>query len=124
MTGIAHPTPAQAAGCDGEDRAARFLQARGLQLVARNYRTRLGEIDLIAREGATLVFIEVRLRKDARFGGAVESITARKRGRIAAAARQYLMRLRSVPACRFDVICIEGDAPTWIRGAFELESRG
>ena len=122
MTAIAHPTPAQAAGGEGEDQAARFLERHGLDLLARNFRTRLGEIDLIAREDDVLVFVEVRLRKDARFGGAVESITARKRQRIAAAARQYLMRLARVPACRFDVVCIEGGEPRWIRGAFSLDT--
>ena len=124
MTAIAHPTPAQAVCGEGEERAARFLVKHGLDLLARNYRTRLGEIDLIARDGATLVFVEVRLRKDARFGGAVESITARKRQRIAAAAHQYLMRLQRVPACRFDVVCIEGGEPRWIRGAFTLDAGG
>ena len=122
MTAIVHPTPAQAAGGAGEDRAADFLCKHGLVVVARNYRTRLGEIDVIAREGATLVFVEVRLRKDARFGGAVESIGPRKRQRIIAAARMYLMRIARVPACRFDVVCIEGDEPKWIRGAFTLDS--
>jgi putative endonuclease len=124
VSAIARPTPAQAAGGEGEDRAARFLARHGLQLLARNYRTRLGEIDLIARDGATLVFVEVRLRKDARFGGALESITMRKQRRIAAAARQYLMRIPRVPPCRFDVVCIEGEEATWIRGAFALDSRG
>ena len=124
MTQIAHPTPAQAAGGRGEDDAAQFLERNGMQLVARNYRTRLGEIDLIARDGETLVFVEVRLRKDARFGGALASITARKRSRIAVAARQYLMRFTRVPPCRFDVVCIEGGEPNWIRGAFALDSQG
>ena len=118
---IAHPTPAQASGGEGEDQAARFLARHGLTLVGRNYRTRLGEIDLIARDGATLVFVEVRLRSDGRFGGAVESITPRKRQRIVAAARRYLMRFPRVPACRFDVVCIEGAEPTWIRGAFDAQ---
>ncbi len=122
MTFIAHPTPAQATGGAAEDDAAGFLARHGLELVERNYRTRLGEIDLIARDGATWVFVEVRLRKDARFGGALESITARKRSRIAIAARQYLMRFARVPPCRFDVVCIEGGEPTWIRGAFALDS--
>ena len=124
MSATAHPTPAQASGGDGEEQAARFLAGHGLQLVARNYRTRLGEIDLIARDGATLVFVEVRLRKDARFGGAVESITARKLSRIAAAARQYLMRIPRVPPCRFDVVCIEGGEAKWMRDAFTLNSQG
>lgn len=120
MSPVAHPTAAQTAGGDAEDSAARFLAAHGLQVVARNYRTRLGEIDLVARDGAVLVFVEVRLRRSARCGGALESITARKRRRIAAAARAYLLRFRRVPACRFDVVCLEGAEPLWVRGAFEI----
>ena len=120
MIAIAHPTPAQAAGGDAEDSAAGFLERHGLNVLARNYRTRLGEIDLIARDGDMLVFVEVRLRKSPRFGGALESITARKRSRIAAAARQYLMRLRRVPPCRFDVLCLDGHEITWLRSAFEV----
>lgn len=120
MSPIAHPTPAQAAGGDAEDGAAEFLARHGLQVIGRNYRTRLGEIDLIAHDREVLVFVEVRLRSSGRYGGALESITAGKRRRIAAAARQYLMRFRRVPACRFDVVCLEGDSPLWIRGAFEL----
>lgn len=119
MTAIAHPTPAQAAGGEAEERAARFLARHGLQIVARNFRTRLGEIDLIARDGATLVFVEVRLRRSERYGGAVASITQRKRRRIQAAARQYLMRLPREPACRFDVVALDGERPEWLRGAFE-----
>ena len=119
MESIAHPTPAQAAGGDGEDRAAAFLVRQGLAILARNYRTRLGEIDLVARDGATLVFVEVRLRTGERFGGAVGSITARKRARIVAAARQYLMRMKRVPPCRFDVMALDGDEVAWLRGAFD-----
>ena len=63
---------------------------RGLAIVGRNFRTRAGEIDLIARDGATLVFVEVRMRRSQRFGGALESITAAKRARIVAAANGYL----------------------------------
>jgi putative endonuclease len=116
---IAHPTPAQAAGGEGEERAADFLGRQGLAIVARNYRTRRGEIDLVARDGDTLVFVEVRLRSSERFGGAVGSITARKRARIVAAARQYLMRLRREPPCRFDVVALDGDEVRWLRGAFD-----
>ncbi len=114
-------SPAQAAGGDAEEAAARFLERRGLAILARNYRTRLGEIDIVAREGAVLVFVEVRMRSDARYGGPLESITAAKRRRIVAAARQYLMRLRREPPCRFDVVSLAGDAPSWLRGAFELD---
>lgn len=120
MSAIAHPTPAQAAGGGAEDDSAQFLERQGLRVVERNYRTRLGEIDLVARDGDVLVFVEVRLRRSARYGGALESITARKRRRIAAAARQYLTRFRRLPACRFDVVCLDGAEPLWVRGAFEL----
>ncbi|MGZ5036409.1 MAG: YraN family protein [Usitatibacter sp.] len=112
-------TPAQAAGGAAEESAARFLERNGLVIVARNYRTRQGEIDLVAREGATLVFVEVRMRSCERFGGGAESIGWRKRSRIEAAARQYLSRLPREPACRFDVVTLDGGIPVWIRGAFE-----
>jgi putative endonuclease len=112
-------TPAQTRGAEAEERAARFLAQRGLEVVARNYRTRFGEIDLIARDGAILVFVEVRMRSSAGFGGAAGSIDSRKQARIVAAARQFLGRLTREPPCRFDVVTLEGDAPQWLRGAFE-----
>ena len=112
-------TAAQRSGDAAEERAARFLAGRGLQLIARNYRTRQGEIDLIARDGAVLVFVEVRMRSASRFGDGAETVDWRKQRRIVAAARHYLMRLGHEPPCRFDVVSLEGDAPTWIRGAFE-----
>ena len=113
-------TPAQATGLGAEDAAARLLARHGLEIVARNYRTRLGEIDLVARDGATLVFVEVRSRASGRFGGALESVTAAKRRRLVAAARQYLSRLRREPPCRFDVVTLEAGEPAWLRGAFEV----
>lgn len=119
MKRAAHPTPAQAAGDGAEERAARYLAEHGLAILERNYHCRLGEIDLVAREGATLVFVEVRLRSDARFGSALESIGPRKRARIAAAARHYLMRLGREPVCRFDVVALDEGETQWIRGAFE-----
>lgn len=112
-------TAAQTAGEAAEERAARFLSRQGLEIVARNFRTRLGEIDLVARDGATLVFVEVRMRTSARFGGAAGSIDSRKRARLAAAARQYLARLRHEPPCRFDVVTVDDGDASWLRGAFE-----
>jgi putative endonuclease len=112
-------TAAQAAGGAAEEAAARFLERQGLAIVARNYRTRLGEIDLVARDGATLVFVEVRMRSSDHYGGGAESIGWRKRSRIEAAARQYLARLRGEPACRFDVVTLDGGTPVWLKGAFE-----
>ncbi len=119
MTPSGRRTRAQRAGGAAEEAAARFLAHRGLEIVARNYRTRFGEIDLVARDGATLVFVEVRMRSSARYGGAAASIGLRKRARIEAAARQYLARLGREPACRFDVVTLDGAGPAWLRGAFE-----
>ena len=113
-------TPAQTAGSSGEDEAARLLARHGLEIVARNYRTRLGEIDLVARDGATLVFVEVRQRASGGFGGALESITAAKRRRLVAAARHYLSKLTREPPCRFDVVTVEAGESAWLRGAFDV----
>jgi len=110
----------QLAGAGAEERAARFLASHGLTIVARNFRTRLGEIDLIARDRETLVFVEVRSRASGAYGGAVESITASKRSRIAAAANAYLALLGSQPPCRFDVMLLEGGAMRWIPSAFDV----
>jgi putative endonuclease len=115
-------TAAQATGIGAEDAAASLLARHGLEIVARNYRTRLGEIDLVARDGATLVFVEVRSRASDRFGGAVESVTAAKRRRLVAAARQYLSKLRAEPPCRFDVVTVQAGEPAWLRGAFEVSA--
>ena len=108
------------AGARAEELCAQLLARAGLKLLARNWRCRLGEIDLVAEEAGTLVFAEVRLRRDARFGGAAESITAAKRARIVAAARLYLAGRAAMP-CRFDVLLLDSLAPArvrWIRDAF------
>ena len=94
-------------GVAAEELAARFLADRGLAILGRNYRCRLGEIDLIARDGDVLVFVEVRLRSSARFGGAVASITAAKQKKLIAAAGLYLSRLRRSPRCRFDAVLLD-----------------
>ena len=96
------------AGAAAEAIAAEFLQARGLVVVRRNYRCRGGEIDIIARDGATLVFVEVRLRSSSAFGGVAESITSAKRRRLKFAAGLFLAGLRREPACRFDAILLDG----------------
>ena len=107
-------------GVGAEEMAAAFLERRGLTIVARNYRCRLGEIDLVARDGATTVFVEVRRRASGAFGGAAASITAAKRLKLARAARHYMSRLDALPQCRFDAVLIEGEPPRieWIRNAF------
>ena len=110
-------------GDAAEDRALGHLLGQGLRLVARNYRTPGrggGEIDLILRErDGTLVFVEVRKRASASFGGAAASIGWRKQQRIVFAARHYLMRLAAPPPCRFDVISMEGGSIQWMRAAFD-----
>ena len=113
-------TAAQVAGAQAEEIAARFLAGEGLEIVARNFRTRLGEIDVVAREGTTLVFVEVRLRTREDYGGALESIDGNKRRRIVAAANGYLALLGREPPCRFDVVTVEGRTAHWIRGAFDV----
>jgi putative endonuclease len=108
------------AGRQAEALAERLLTGAGLSIIARNFRCRLGEIDLIAREGDTFVFCEVRYRASTSFGGAAESITARKQARITAAARYFLSARPEAP-CRFDVLLMRSlDVARiqWIRNAF------
>ena len=108
------------AGARAEELCAEMLRRAGLRVLARNWRCRHGEIDLVAEEGGTLVFAEVRYRRDQRFGGAAGSITAAKQTRLVAAARLYLMR-RPDADCRFDVLLLdslEAGRIEWIRNAF------
>lgn len=113
----------RAAGQAAEDQALAHLAAAGLVMVERNYRTPGrggGEIDLVMRErGGTLVFVEVRSRRGAGFGGAGGSIGATKQRRIILAARHYLMRWPAPPPCRFDAVLIEDGRVQWLRGAFD-----
>ena len=107
-------------GEDAENLAATFVQRAGLKLVARNYRCRFGEIDLIVRDGNTLVFVEVRMRSNDRFGGAAASITATKRAKLLRAARHYIANSALTPACRFDALLVDGNdgAIEWLKNAF------
>ncbi len=106
-------------GPRAEQIAAAFLQRHGLELIESNWRCRLGEIDLVLRDGATIVFVEVRLRTHPDFGGAGESIGHAKRRRLLAAARLYLSRHPEQP-CRFDAVLLKRLEPAeieWIRDA-------
>jgi putative endonuclease len=106
-------------GREAEELALQFLIAAGLRLRSRNYACRLGEIDLILQDGDTLVFVEVRQRRSARFGSAAESITRGKQDKLIAAARHYLARERQMPACRFDAVLVDAHGRIeWIRDAF------
>jgi putative endonuclease len=110
-------------GDAAEQVALNFLQQAGLRLLVRNYRTPGrggGEIDLIMRApDGTCVFVEVRQRKTASHGGAAASVSLIKQRRIVFAARHYLMRLASLPPCRFDVVAVEAGEVTWLQAAFD-----
>lgn len=108
-------------GRDKERLAADFLARQGLRLIRANHRCRFGEVDLVMRDGACLVFVEVRYRGSSRFGSPAETVDARKQRRLAAAARHYLQENPSVLPCRFDVVGISGeDRIEWLKNAFEL----
>ena len=113
-------------GAAAEDLALRWLLRRGLTLVERNYRVargpraRGGEIDLILRQpDGTLVFVEVRARTSRTHGGAAASVTASKQRSLLLAARHFLLRYDTLPACRFDVVSIDGEELQWLQGAFD-----
>ena len=117
----------KAVGDSAEDLALSFLQQQGLQLVCRNYRLAGGprqrgaEIDLILRShDGTLVFVEVKVRRDAAHGGAAASVSAAQQQRIGHAARHYLMGLAELPPCRFDVVAIDGPDLQWLQAAFQV----
>ena len=113
-------------GAQAEAAAAAYLEARGLQVRERNWRCRFGEIDLVCDDDGVLVFVEVRARTRTDYGGAAASITAAKRGRLTAAANQYLTTLARMPRCRFDCILLDGagaanDSIEWLRDAFHAK---
>ena len=119
------PDARRARGDVAEAAALAMLQAHGLQLLARNASSRGGELDLVMRDGATVVFVEVRYRATRRFGGGAASVDAGKRRRLVHAARAFLAghpQMADAP-CRFDVVDADGDpdAPTltWLRAAFD-----
>ncbi|MGQ0442444.1 MAG: YraN family protein [Methylophilaceae bacterium] len=109
------------AGFEAEKLAATFLMNHGLKLVTQNYHCRFGEIDLIMLDVSTLVFVEVRLRSNAKFGGASASITPQKRQKLIITAQHYLQQ-HGECACRFDAILMhKTDLKNieWLRNAFD-----
>ncbi len=110
-----------AKGRSAEERAELFLRRRGYEIVERNARSAFGEIDLVAREGGDLVFVEVRSRADDSTGGAEETVGAIKQRQIARAAAVYLSeRAPGFETCRFDVVAITGDDIALFQDAFRL----
>lgn len=112
-------TAKQIQGQAGEDRALEYLRQNGLTLVERNFRCKGGEIDLVMRHHAVLVFVEVRQRAGDRYGGAAGSVTAAKQARLILAAQIYLQRYKNPPVCRLDVVAIDGTELTWLKSAIE-----
>lgn len=110
----------QALGAAAEDAALAHLRAAGLQLLERNARFKVGELDLVMRDGACVVFVEVRLRRHAGFGDGFDSVDHRKRLKLARAAQLWLLRhpaLADAP-CRFDVVSVGTGRLDWCRDAF------
>ena len=111
----------QTLGKSGEDLAAAELERRGYAILARRYRTRHGEIDIVADDDGTLVFIEVKVRATRECGSAAEAVTRDKQRRLGSMAADYLARHDlSEVACRFDVVAIDGEVLTVIYDAFSL----
>jgi putative endonuclease len=108
-----------------EEAAVRWLLAHGYRVVERNHRNAGGEIDVVAWEGETLCFVEVKARADTRHGPAVSAVGWDKRRRLARAAAMYLALRRLEPACRFDVLAVEGGGEGWqitlFRNAFTAD---
>lgn len=107
-----------------EFRAEQFLLKQGLILIARNFSSRFGEIDLIMQDDTHVVFLEVRFRRNARFGGATYSVTRTKQQKLIQCARAFLVKnpMWATRPCRFDVIAYDakgGGEPQWIRAAFD-----
>jgi putative endonuclease len=114
----------QRLGKSGEDQAVRELARRGYAILARRYRTRHGEIDIVAEDQGTLVFVEVKARATADYGVAADAVTIHKRHKLTSMAVEYLTRMRIVDRpCRFDVVAIDDVAGTpritVIQGAFD-----
>lgn len=110
----------QLQGAAAEELAKEFLEQRGLRLIERNFRCRMGEIDLIMQDQEHLVFVEVRYRKNSRFGTPQASVDQKKQLKLLRTAAYYLQQHRITSPSRFDVVALSGDqpAPVWISNAF------
>ncbi|MDP1980119.1 YraN family protein [Undibacterium sp.] len=102
-------------GDDAESQALVYLQKAGLKLIQQNFLCKGGEIDLIMQDGAVMVFVEVRKRSSMLFGGAIASVTPAKQRRMVHAAQVYLLTKKTQPACRFDLVAIDGAEINWLK---------
>jgi putative endonuclease len=111
-------------GATGEDRAASLLVRSGLRIIERNYRCKVGELDIVALDGDTLVFVEVRSRQSTEYGSALEAVGWNKRRKVSRVAQQYIgSRRPRFQTARFDVIAITGDQIEHVRDAWRLGDR-
>ena len=109
-------------GDKAEEKALQFLLSEGLSAVSQNYRCKQGEIDLIMQHETVLVFVEVRYRKNANYGNALETVTVKKQSRIIAATCHYLKAHKLTnQALRFDVVAMTGDNLNWVKNAFQAD---
>jgi len=102
-------------GDEGELQALHYLEQAGLRLIQKNFLCKGGEIDLIMRDGDSLVFIEVRTRSSIQFGGALASVTPAKQKKMWHAAQVVLLQQSGQPACRFDVVAIDAGKIHWLQ---------
>ncbi|WP_133405558.1 YraN family protein [Parashewanella tropica] len=105
-------------GQQGEQQAKAYLIKHGLRFINANVRYSFGELDLIMRDGQHWVFVEVKLRTNPNFGGAISAISSKKMHRIRNAANAYIQHNRIQAPCRFDVVAIDNQQVQWIKGAF------
>jgi putative endonuclease len=110
-----------ATGAANEDVAETYLRRRGYRIIERNFKTKIGELDIIARDGGVLCFVEVRSRTSTAFGDAIETVDHLKRARVSRMAQLYITwRHPEFELARFDVLGITGDRVTLIRDAWRL----
>lgn len=111
-------------GATAEDRAADALHCHGYRIVERNYRCKVGELDIVAREGPTLVFVEVRSRRTSDFGSALEAVGWRKQNKVSRVAAHYIaVRRPRFDTARFDVVAITGEEVVVVKDAWRLGDR-
>ena len=120
--------PRRLFGQEGEAEAERYLRRKGYRIVARNVRSSLGELDLVAEDGQTLVFIEVKARRSVEFGGAIHAVHRRKQQKLARLASQFLAQRHWMErSCRFDVLLLQATDTAELRvehiqNAFDVPS--
>jgi putative endonuclease len=93
-------------GQKGEELAVKFLKKKGYRIIRQNYKTPVGEIDIIAKDKDTIVFVEVKTRESMEFGYPFEAVNSTKRRKIANVAKLYIKKFKEIPRCRFDVVSV------------------